>query len=99
MLVALVLFVAGCGGGAGTTSCQARPSSDPRSLVLTTGDLARGYQYGDDTVCGRPDASEGRDDLPPELRSTRSHTHNALDDAIEQADIFNRLFEWPGRSQ
>ena len=38
----------------------------------------------------------GRDDLPPELRSVRAHTHNALDDAIEQADIFNRLFAWEG---
>ncbi len=38
----------------------------------------------------------GRDDLPPELRSAREHTHNALDDAIEQAEIFNALFVWPG---
>jgi hypothetical protein len=38
----------------------------------------------------------GRDDLPPELQSSRPHTHNALDDAIEQADIFARLFEWGG---
>lgn len=36
----------------------------------------------------------GRDDLPQSLRSQRSHTHNALDDAIEQADIFNKLFIW-----
>ena len=38
----------------------------------------------------------GRNDLPPELRSARAHTHNALDDAIEQAQIFNRLFVWEG---
>jgi hypothetical protein len=38
----------------------------------------------------------GRDDLPAALRSTRAHTHNARDDAIEQAEIFARLFEWPG---
>jgi len=38
----------------------------------------------------------GRGDLPPELRSAREHTHNALDDAIEQAEIFNRLFAWEG---
>jgi hypothetical protein len=38
----------------------------------------------------------GRDDLPPELHSSREHTHNALDDAIEQAEIFNRLFAWKG---
>jgi len=38
----------------------------------------------------------GRDDLPPGLTSRRPHTHNALDDAVEQADIFNRLFVWKG---
>jgi 2-polyprenyl-6-methoxyphenol hydroxylase-like FAD-dependent oxidoreductase len=40
--------------------------------------------------------SASRDKLPPELSSQRSHTHNALDDAIEQAEIFNRLFVWRG---
>jgi hypothetical protein len=39
----------------------------------------------------------GRTDLPAELRSDRRHTHNALDDALEQAEIFNKLFVWPGR--
>lgn len=38
----------------------------------------------------------GRGDLPAELRSDREHTHNALDDAIEQAEIFARIFKWPG---
>jgi hypothetical protein len=38
----------------------------------------------------------GRDDLPTDLRSTREHTHHALDDAIEQAEIFGRLFVWEG---
>lgn len=38
----------------------------------------------------------GRNDLPPSLRSPRRHTHNALDDAIEQAGIFTRLFTWTG---
>lgn len=38
----------------------------------------------------------GRSDLPSFLRSQRSHTHNALDDAIEQAEIFVKLFEWRG---
>jgi hypothetical protein len=36
----------------------------------------------------------GRNDLPPELRSSRPHTHNARDDAIEQAEIFNNLMDW-----
>jgi DNA polymerase III epsilon subunit-like protein len=39
----------------------------------------------------------GRSDLPAELRSSREHTHNALDDAIEQAEIFAKLFSWAGR--
>lgn len=39
----------------------------------------------------------GRNDLPDELRATRPHTHNALDDAREQAEIFNKLFLWEGR--
>jgi hypothetical protein len=41
-------------------------------------------------------AEAGLDDLPPFLRSERPHTHNARDDAIQQADIFVRLFEWRG---
>jgi len=38
----------------------------------------------------------GRSDLPPKLASSQRHTHNALDDAVEQAEIFNRLFVWDG---
>ena len=38
----------------------------------------------------------GREDLPPFLRSVREHSHNALDDAIEQGEIFIKLFEWQG---
>lgn len=34
----------------------------------------------------------GKEDLPPELRPTAPHTHNALDDAVEQAEIFVRLW-------
>lgn len=34
----------------------------------------------------------GRDDLPPELLPDRPHTHDALADAIEQAEIFARLW-------
>jgi hypothetical protein len=36
----------------------------------------------------------GKDDLPDFLKSARRHTHNALDDALEQADIFRNLFQW-----
>lgn len=38
----------------------------------------------------------GRDELPPELRSLAPHTHHALEDAREQAEIFARIFEWGG---
>lgn len=37
--------------------------------------------------------------MPPEVLSNRAHTHNALDDAIEQADMFNRLWTWDGPSR
>jgi 3' exoribonuclease, RNase T-like len=43
-----------------------------------------------------PIAEAGRSQLTPELRSARAHTHHALDDAIEQAEIFANLFEWEG---
>lgn len=39
-------------------------------------------------------ASSGRSKLPSELVPTRPHTHHALDDAIEQAEIFANVFEW-----
>src|SRR4051794_28832585 len=35
-----------------------------------------------------------KDRMPPELLSARRHTHNALDDAIEQAELFQNLFTW-----
>jgi hypothetical protein len=38
----------------------------------------------------------GRGDLPDFLRSDHEHTHHALDDAIEQADIFARVLSWDG---
>lgn len=38
----------------------------------------------------------GRDQLPEVLKSKLSHTHHALDDAKEQADIFARVFVWDG---
>jgi hypothetical protein len=47
---------------------------------------------------GVPISRAGRNDLPAALRSERSHTHNALDDAIEQADVFTKLFVWQPRA-
>jgi hypothetical protein len=43
-----------------------------------------------------PIASAGRRKLMPSLRSNGVHTHNALEDAIEQAQVFANLFEWDG---
>lgn len=44
-----------------------------------------------------PIASAGRRRLMPSLRAKGVHTHNALDDAIEQAEVFANIFEWNGR--
>lgn len=38
----------------------------------------------------------GRSRLPKGLVSDRIHTHHALDDAVEQAEIFANVFEWGG---
>ncbi len=43
-----------------------------------------------------PMAQAGLSQVFPPLRPSRSHTHNALDDAIEQAEIFANVFEWSG---
>lgn len=41
-------------------------------------------------------ASSSRSKLPAHLRSNRPHTHFAVDDAIEQAEVFANIFEWQG---
>lgn len=43
-----------------------------------------------------PIAQSGRAGLRSELKSTRAHTHHAVDDAVEQAEVFAKLFEWRG---
>lgn len=43
-----------------------------------------------------PIAKAGRSKVYSALKSSRLHSHNALDDAMEQADIFANLFEWTG---
>jgi hypothetical protein len=45
---------------------------------------------------GIPVALSGRSRLPKELRPSRLHTHHAIDDAVEQAEIFANVFEWGG---
>ena len=43
-----------------------------------------------------PISKAGRSQLPEELRSRRNHSHNALDDAREQAEIFAKVLELEG---
>ena len=49
------------------------------------------------SVKGRmPICRSGRARLDPSLGSNRAHTHHAIGDAIEQAEIFANIFEWEG---
>ena len=43
-----------------------------------------------------PISEAGRSRLNSALVSRRQHTHHAIDDAIEQAEIFANVFEWDG---
>ncbi len=43
-----------------------------------------------------PISDAGRSKLQSSLTSKHKHTHHAIDDAIEQADIFANIFEWDG---
>jgi hypothetical protein len=43
-----------------------------------------------------PVSQAGRSRVHPSLLSRRPHTHHALEDAIEQAEIFANIFEWEG---
>jgi 3' exoribonuclease, RNase T-like len=45
-----------------------------------------------------PIADAGRSRLESSLRPRHNHTHHALDDAIEQAEIFANVFQWEGKS-
>ncbi|GGO92600.1 3'-5' exonuclease [Wenjunlia tyrosinilytica] len=45
---------------------------------------------------GVPLGSVGKHSIPRNLLSKRRHTHHALDDAIEQADLFSNIMAWPG---
>lgn len=44
----------------------------------------------------QPIGDSGRSRLNPSLSVHRQHTHNALEDAIEQAEISANVFEWEG---
>ena len=45
---------------------------------------------------GVPISEAGRSRLLPSLQPQSRHTHHALEDAIEQAEIFARVFLWEG---
>jgi hypothetical protein len=45
---------------------------------------------------GVPISEAGRSKLLPSLRPPGKHTHHALEDAVEQAQIFANIFEWEG---
>jgi hypothetical protein len=45
---------------------------------------------------GVPISEAGKSKLLPSLRPQNPHTHHALEDAVEQAEIFARVFEWEG---
>lgn len=45
---------------------------------------------------GLPLRAVAKGTMPRELLSRRRHTHHALDDAVEQAELFANLMAWPG---
>lgn len=70
------MVAAGCGGGepAETAGNVGQRSDRPQELVLRLRDLPRGYEYGDDTVCGAVSASEGEwPKLEPLFAEERPH--------------------------
>ena len=56
-------------------------------------DIKTGYAV----KAGTTISSSSRSNMDPALRPARHHTHHALEDAIEQAEIFANLMEWGGR--
>ncbi|MGI5379208.1 exonuclease [Streptomyces sp. CA-251387] len=48
------------------------------------------------TKAGLPLRAVAKGIMPRELLSRRRHTHHALDDAVEQAELFANLMEWQG---
>jgi hypothetical protein len=57
-------------------------------------DIRTLYQASAGTVHGE----SGQNWMPAALLPASPHTHNALDDAIEQGELFANVFEW-GRAQ
>jgi hypothetical protein len=58
-------------------------------------DIRTLYQAKAKTVHDR----SSKKDMPSYLRPEALHTHNALDDAVEQAELFSNVFRWVVESQ
>lgn len=56
-------------------------------------DIRTLYQAAAGTVHGE----SGQSAMPAALRPAAPHTHNALDDAVEQGELFANVFEWAAR--
>lgn len=56
-------------------------------------DIRTLYQASAGTV----HAESGQSAMPASLLPSSPHTHNALDDAIEQGELFANVFEWAAR--
>lgn len=48
-------------------------------------------------AAGTVHAQSGQSAMPASLLPASPHTHNALDDAIEQGELFANVFEWVAR--
>ncbi|MGY6021263.1 3'-5' exonuclease [Streptomyces spinosirectus] len=48
------------------------------------------------TKAGLPLRAVAKGTMPRRLLSRRRHTHHALDDAVEQAELLANLMNWPG---
>lgn len=51
------------------------------------------------TKAGLPLRAVAKRTMPPRLLSKRPHSHHALDDAMEQAELLANLMAWPGPAQ
>lgn len=58
-------------------------------------DIRTHYQALAGTVFDR----SGKTMMPPFLQPKAPHTHNALDDAVEQGELFANLLEWANRQR
>jgi hypothetical protein len=58
-------------------------------------DIRTQYQALAGTVFDR----SGKASMPPFLQPEAPHTHNALDDAVEQGELFANLLEWATRQR